>query len=103
MRWDQTYESWFRGKFEAATVDTIDGNVAEMKVSLPEFDLQSRMGRADELQSVSLRVCKDAVSVIAVYLYRDCDLNIQGCYACCTCNGIKSCVYGSNDCWCECV
>jgi hypothetical protein len=88
-----TFNPGHKGKLDIALVaaKVLDGDLLEFGV--PGKPDRAKVGGASEISGLSIRVCKDKTSIIAVY--KNPEMNLDGCCACGPC-GV--CVYGSFGC-----
>jgi hypothetical protein len=84
---DQAYPAGHQGPINVG-MQILEGDILEIEV--PGHKNRAKIGNASEMAGVSIRVCKDKTSVIAVY--HKAELSLSGCCACGPC-GV--CVYGS--------
>jgi hypothetical protein len=91
----KTYNAGTQGEEIAAKLH-IDGD--RLKISIPGYDVQPKVGGASKIQAISLRMCGERASIIAIY--SDPMMNTKGCCACCVKDGVQWCVYGDSGCVC---
>lgn len=83
------YPMNFRGKIPVNA--TIEDNV--LQLDIPEFGSQPRLGNADEIDSVAIRVCDSSLTVQAIYKSAE----MTAMSACCHGGG---CACYASSCWC---
>jgi hypothetical protein len=91
----KTYQAGHRELIEDAKLEILANDI--LKISIPGIENKPSVGKASQIDSISVRVCEDAISINAIYKERS--LNLYGCCACCTAsNGMRICVYGDSNC-----
>ena len=87
---ETSYAAGHKGPVDV-TLRILNGDILEIEV--PGKSDYAKVGGASEIVGVSIRICKDKTSVIAVY--KNPEMNLNGC---CVCGPCGTCVYGSWGC-----
>ncbi|MDD4964721.1 MAG: hypothetical protein PHI11_12470 [Gallionella sp.] len=91
----KTYHAGHRELIEEAKLEILANDI--LKISIPGIANKPSVGKASQIDSISVRVCENTISIIAIY--KEHLLNVFGCCACCTtADGTRICVYGDSGC-----